>query len=385
MDDLESFRAIVLQDPDLQNRLLAVEEIGPFTQLLIGLARQKGLDFTAGDVRWALDEARTSRSAPTGTKSLNLDGWIPYRIHWAPEPAAEWCRLDGIRFTEPFFELTMRRAMRHPFRLLFRHETPMEVLEERLGSHPGIAPSGFIFHTSRCGSTLVSRMLASSERNVVIAEGWPVDSVITADVRHPEVTREQRVRWLRAVIAALGQPRAGSEDRCFVKFDCWHALDLPLVREAFPDVPWVFVYREPVEVLASQLRMPAAWIVPGLMAIRSAPAAMLPIEYGAAVMANICEAALRAMATGGGMLLHCRELPGAVLERLAAHFGCRFGDREADTMRAAARQDAKNPHFRFAPDRARKQIEAPAHVRELADRVLADVYRRLEAYRATSL
>ena len=63
---------------------------------------------------------------------------------------------------------------------------------------------------------------------------------------------EQRIEWLRGVVSALGQPRLGTEKHLFIKFDAWKVLDLPLIRRAFPAVPWIFLYRDPVEVLTSQ-------------------------------------------------------------------------------------------------------------------------------------
>jgi hypothetical protein len=326
---------------------------------------------------------------------LNLNGWIPFRVYWAPRgegdprqtPMADWCRFDDIRFTEPFFERTMQRAMRHPFRVLFRHQTTLDVLEQRAATNPGIRPSGFIFHMSRCGSTLVSGMLATSAANVVISEAWPVDSVVTADLGHPEVSDDQRMRWLRGIISALGQPRGGAEHRCFVKFDCWHALDMPLIRRAFPDVPWVFIYRDPVEVLVSQLKAPAAWTIPGLMPVRAKDSPhvgglpVLPDEYAAHTLNSICESALLAL-DATGLLLNYTELPGAVFTRLADHFNCTFSDEEAAAMRETARFDAKNPGFWFAPDAADKQRQATIRARDLSDRWLSDVYRRLKAYSA---
>ena len=41
-----------------------------------------------------------------------------------------------------------------------------EALEERAASHPGVGPTGFIFHLSRAGSTLIAQMLAASGSNV---------------------------------------------------------------------------------------------------------------------------------------------------------------------------------------------------------------------------
>jgi hypothetical protein len=297
----------------------------------------------------------------------------------------EWRQLDGLRFTDPFFEITLERAMRHPFRLLFRRRTGVEALEERAVTHPGIPPTGFVFHMSRCGSTLISQMLAASAANIVVSEGWPIDSAINADAWHPNVTAADRQLWLKGVVHALGQPRLGTERRYFVKFDARHAMDIPLVRRAFPETPWVFVYREPVEALVSHLNEPTVWTVPGIVPVRGLPWPAGDNDgasYPAAVMAAVCKAAVAALDEGGGMLLNYVELPGAVFSTLAAHFRCVWTAEEAEAMRQAATRNAKHPEEGFSPDSRRKQREASPHVREICERVLGDVYRGLEAKRA---
>jgi len=313
-----------------------------------------------------------------------LDGWIPLGFEWdGPNPAVDWCYLGRMRFTEPFFENTMLRAMQQPARVLFRRKTAVDMLEERALIQAGIPPTGFVFHMSRCGSTLVSQMLAASQENVVISEGWPIDAAINADLRHPEATAEQRTRWLRGVVHALGQPRLGTERRYFVKFDATHTIDLPLVRRAFPKVPWIFLYRDPVEVLVSQLRRRAAWTMPGIVRVRgvglTAEAFAEPGEYVADLLARICESALDAGNEGGAMFVNYRELPGAAYDTLASHWGCRWYDGELQRMRLAAARDAKQPERVFSADSERKQSEAGERLREICSRKLGHLYRRLEA------
>lgn len=311
-----------------------------------------------------------------------LDGWAPIRFDWTgPSPQVEWCYLGDLRFIEPFFESTMQRAIQHPFRVLFRRQTPVEVLEERAVTHPGIEPTGFIFHMSRCGSTLISQMMAASSENVVVSEGWPVESALSADLRMPGVTWKQRVSWFRGVIRALGQPRLGDEHRYFVKFDAPHAIDLPLVRTAFPNVPWIFVYRDPIEVLISQMNHPAPWTIPGATTIRGVPlthdALMDQEGYVATVLATICEAAL-AQADEFGMLINYRQLPAAVFGGIPSHFHCSWSREELALMREAARRDAKSPSRQFQSDSDAKQRAADAILREVSDRLLGSIYARLE-------
>src|SRR5580658_10714552 len=92
--------------------------------------------------------------------------WMPIGLRRRPSGwTATWCFFDGIRPTDPFFQQTVNHALGDPARMLFLRETPVGLLAELAREHPGIAPNGFIFHLSRCGSTLVTRMLASLPRN----------------------------------------------------------------------------------------------------------------------------------------------------------------------------------------------------------------------------
>ena len=190
--------------------------------------------------------------------------WAPIRIYWREgQPFVDWCYMGSERYTEPFYYLTTEGKLRQPFNVLFRHQTPLEFLGELYEQAPGLAPTGFIFHMSRCGSTLVSQMLASVERNLVISEPPPIDSVLRANIVSTSVTDEQRIEWLKWIVGALGQDRNG-EKYYFIKFDSWSAIDLDLIRRAFPEVPWVFLYRNPVEVIVSHMRLRGAQMIPGL-------------------------------------------------------------------------------------------------------------------------
>jgi len=170
--------------------------------------------------------------------SEKLYDWMPVRVY--PDDGGyfvDWCWMGDARFIEPFFDLTIEKRMRLPFNLAFRHRTPVETLKE---VDRGLDPTGFIFHMSRCGSTLVSQMLAAVGSNIVISEAPPIDNVIRS-----AVGRDKRIEMLRDLVGAYARPRNG-ERHFFIKFDSWSTLDLDLVEEAFPNVPWVFLYREPV-------------------------------------------------------------------------------------------------------------------------------------------
>jgi hypothetical protein len=303
-----------------------------------------------------------------GVSETAFEGWVPIRVHERDVPVVEWCWLDGLGFDEPFFVQTVERAFRTPFSLLFRRETPIEALE---ALPQALQPSGFVFHGSRCGSTLVSRMLASPPQNLVVSEPLPVDQVLRS--RAPE---SDRVRWLRAVVAALGRPRRG--ERAYVlRLDAWNACSLGLVRRAFPGVPWVFLFREPVEVLASHFRQRGAHMVPGALDPAlfgldfGAVARMPPEEYCARVLSAIYRSALEHR-DGQALLVDYRDLPGAV-ERIMGAFGLECGESERARMGELIRWDAKNPQLPFFPE----VRQASPELREAADRWVRPLYDEL--------
>ena len=110
--------------------------------------------------------------------------------------------------------------------------------------------------------------------------------------------------------------------------------------------------------------------------------AMTPEEFIVRVLGRMLEAGAAGCATGGGIPVHYSELPGAGWGRLRDVLGIDASDRTLQALQSAARWDAKNPHFQFVNDSARKQREATPEMRELAQRWAAPAYLALEALRA---
>jgi hypothetical protein len=301
----------------------------------------------------------------------------------AAETFVDWCWLGEERFVEPFFEGTMEIAQRRPFNRLFTHRTPITELGRWYEASPGMAPAGFIFHMSRCGSTLVSRMLAELPENVVISEAGPIDRL----ARAVSIPAEVRVEWLRWMVSALGQKRSGRETGYFIKFDSPSVLALPLIRCAFPATPWIFLYRNPEEVMISHLRQPAAAVSRGIVndvsvidASLEEVVAMPPEEYAARVIGRICECAAQAM-DARGMLVNYTQLPEAAWGSIARRFGLKFSPQEIARMQAASLHNAKRPRQRFEPDSESKRLEVSEPVRAAAARWIWPHFEELERIR----
>lgn len=314
-----------------------------------------------------------------------LDGWMPIRLYWQQaQPTVDWCYVGDERFTDPFFDQTIERRLRHPFNLLFRHQTPVEALIKKQTLHPGLQPDGFIFHMSRCGSTLISQMLAALPENIVISEAGPLDAVLRANFTDATINEERQTALFKAMVSAYGQPRSG-ERHYFIKFDAWHAMYLPLIARAFPSVPRIFVYRNPVEVMVSQLKREVSWMMtgelePALLGLDKRAAAQMPREeYCARVLAKICRDALESQSRL--LLLNYRQLPEAVCSLLPDYFRVNYTTADLELMRRAAQFDAKSPRLNFADDAPAKHHEATASIRQLAEQWLNPLYQQLEALR----
>jgi hypothetical protein len=369
---LEALRDLILDDAALSEALDAIHDPDALAARTIEAAAAAGVAVEAADVRAAIQAA----SVPPARRVSAPPGWLPAEVSDLDgRPVVSWRWFGRRRLAEPFYADDMMRAGYRPLNRLIRLSTPLPAPDDR----PLVAPDGLVFHMSRCGSTLVAQMLAAAPAHGVISEAPPIDAVL----RLP-IDDDAKVEALRAMVAALGQSRAG-ETRLFLKLDCWHVRDLPLFRRAFPDTPWVFVYREPVEVLVSHLRRRGVQMIPELV-----PSARLGLDtpvapdadYCAQVLAALCVAAASHYALGAGRLVNYAELPEALLAKVLPHFGVVPSDDETAAMRAATVRDAKAPEQVFAPDFQDKQAAATSALRAVCEQRLGAVYQRLEAIRA---
>lgn len=319
----------------------------------------------------------------TSSRDDNLRDWVPIRVHADDGvPYVDLCYAGEIRFTDPFYRDTIWRMLRRPFSLLFQRRMSFDELRAVCDAGRSLQPTGFIFHMSRCGSTLISQMLASVPTNIVVSEAPPIDSVLTL-----HGSEHDRRELFRSIVAAFGRVRGQDETRHFIKFDSWHTLDLDLVLKVFPDVPWIFVYRNPVEVIVSHMRQRGSQMIPGnldrlLPDLSLAESLQLPAEeYCARVLARFLQFALEHASHPGCQLVNYSQLPNFMFQGFAEHFGCEFTEAEISQMNDATKFNAKTPQMLFEPDTEQKKAEASAFAREAAAQWVDPLYNELERLR----
>ncbi|MGE5467320.1 MAG: hypothetical protein ACM3Y9_07850 [Ignavibacteria bacterium] len=314
----------------------------------------------------ALEERALARGTEVDRASLDtLRGWFPVAV--ATDPPGLWWRFLGdLRFEAPFFRETLRQTQLE--RLCCR--TSFDALDE-LGE--ALEPTALIFHVSRCGSTLLSQLLALLPQCAVISEPPVIDSFL----RFHAAAAGGAERTLRGLVAALGQKRFPQEQRLFVKLDSWHIHELSLFRRAFPRTPFIFVYREPAAVMASHRRQRGPQMVPGVvtparLGIGALRAAAGDLDaYCAQVLEGFMSAALAS--ADDLVLLDYRELPEVVWARLLKDFSLDCDAAQMDVLEARARRHSKDPARGFAGDPPSSPATADLAA---ADRLYAELGRK---------
>ncbi|KAF0812483.1 hypothetical protein IGB42_03152 [Andreprevotia sp. IGB-42] len=320
------------------------------------------------------------------TTALNYHDWLPIRA-WpdGDDWRIDWARFGSHALEEPFFRDSTDQVLKRPFNLAFRRDTPADELLDWQQRSPGMAPTAFVFHASRCGSTLIARMLSRLPSHTVLSEPAALDALLRAHYNTPQCAARQP-DWLRGLLSSYGQRRRGSEHALVVKLDAWNIFELPLLQQCFPATPWIFLYRDPLEIVVSQLRQPGTHTVPGLLGASpltlppDAALALSRAQFVARSIGLILAEGARHCRQYGGLALNYDELPGAVTGRLAGLFG--LADTDLPTVLAGASHSAKQPGQRFESDRDAKQREATDEVRAAVAAWASQPYVALEALRA---
>ena len=122
--------------------------------------------------------------------------------------------------------------------------------------------TGVVFHESRCGSTLVANALAAMNpaAHRVYSESTPPISImrLAEDDGSGLMSVDEAAHILKDVIYLMSRSSDDTEQeqdvgRVFFKFQSISTRSISVFQRAFPTVPWIFVYRDPVQVLMSHL------------------------------------------------------------------------------------------------------------------------------------
>jgi len=311
-------------------------------------------------------------------ESVSFKGWLPIRIwHEQQQWGVDWCWFGEQRLQQPFFRNDVDVALRLPFNQALRRVTTLHALSDWRHASPGLAPTAFIHHASRCGSTLIGQMLARLDTHIVISQPPPLDTLLRSTM--PAAQRDEAILGL---LSAYGQVRSGRETALVIKLEAWNIVESALLHACFPHVPWLYLYRDPLEIAVSHLRHAGRHMIPGVLGAghREGSQPFVSREDDIARRLGLLLAAgLEHCSASGGLAVNYCELPQAMGQRLASLFkleGAALGQ-----AFAAAGLHARSPSQVFVADGPAKQREASPLLRERIGQWAAAAYAGLEALR----
>jgi hypothetical protein len=196
--------------------------------------------------------------------------WLPSRLFQQDgEIFLEWIYLWDIHFDKPFFDETLSQCRtENSIKGSEQKEkriTPVGFLSEVGSKVKSVEPSLFIFHASRCGSTLTTQVLSIDKSTIVFPEYSIVDEILRANINGQPVDVEMRKEWLINLVKIMGQKRFDKEKHLIIKLDCWHFSFHSIIRKLFPEVLFAILYREPEAILRSNNKQWGMQFIPALV------------------------------------------------------------------------------------------------------------------------
>lgn len=323
----------------------------------------------------------------------DFHGWRPVRLYAQQDRVmVDWMRLRDAPLLHPFFQDSIKHHVRHPFHQAFRRQTPLEDLLAWHAQSPGLAPSLVTFHVSRCGSTLIAQTLAESPHHLQLSEPAPVDFLVRVALPGGLLDRDETVRALRAWNSAWSQ-RCDSASpplqSSSIKMDAWNTDQARIVAEAWPDAPWLFLVREPLAVMVSQMRERGYFLVPGSLGLRldgvtTEEQRGMPAElFCARVLGNIYAAMAHEFEPGRTLLLDHTDLPEAISSQVLPHMRWQVRQDDLARMRERITRHSKHPHEAYVPDTQPKHNMASDLLHSLTAQWIAPHYQKLEELRVS--
>jgi len=303
-------------------------------------------------------------------------------------PGLQWMDMSGVNLAEPFFQQTVERLRADGRRELFTEFDILLQLEKQLDS---VQPTGFIFHSSRCGSTLVANACRAINNSIVLSEANAIDKLIARFITDPgDVKTSLYSVFLRSVLHALAQRRTGNEEHLFIKFSCCSFAKIEQIKRIWPNVPWLFLYRDPVETIVSNLKDVPPWLLDNDRRVLASIVDKSPGEVAEMSLEELCARTVGSLfstahrlANENSMLLNYKQLSVPVISSVLRFFKVSPSATELETIEHGSQIYSKEASRTraFVADTEAKQKFASEAVREAAAKWATEPYQLLERKR----
>lgn len=309
--------------------------------------------------------------------------WLPYRYD-AKTRSIHWCLPNG-HATEPFHDEYIGRCQRSLLiNQLFRPRTSLHPLLTVMDTSALARPTGFIFHLSRCGSTLLSGCLSELDDTCVLSESQLLTDILLDD----SLSRDDKVR----VLPQLVHLQAGSivdRTKIIIKWNAWDIFHWRLLRGLYSQTPIILLARNPLEILASHARQ-AGRHMSGDQSLSTLHPVFAEHRHGGVrelrvqVLRELMGEMLNVVDEPGVELIDYDALDDTRIEQAAEHFGLTVKADERLRVRRRMTVHSKQPEQIFCADGQTKQSEISDRDRDYAWSKLEAVYQQLIAICSTT-
>ena len=297
---------------------------------------------------------------PDAMDNTGAQNRVPFRLVQAnDELQCTWLGTYNNRFIEPFFDDTMRHLrITYPQNRGNLGTGSLQLMQQEAQNINAAGPSVIIFHLSRCGSTLVSQLFASSGRFIVLSEVPFFDDVLGLPLLVPGFDESEIAALFASALNLYSRKRFAEEENAILKTDCWHIFYYHTLRKMFPDVPFVLMYRSPNEVLTSHLRIAGRQTVPELVDPRifglpGMPDVYQRDVYTASIIQKMLAKFLEVSETDTQTLLvNYKEGPVNIVKKIAGFAKLALSGDELAVMEVRSRYHSKKPGELFGEEPA---------------------------------
>ncbi|KAL7538136.1 hypothetical protein ACHAWF_006002 [Thalassiosira exigua] len=362
----------------------------------------------------ATAEAREILSASVHLVSIDFDeGYVLAEDHYGGV-VGRFCALDfAAHKAAPseipmFHDLEAHSGCQDPANLIHVDlKEAAELVREFDDDNAGNLPTaldlrGAVFHESRCGSTLAANALVALEptkHRVYVESAPPAVALRACGEDFSKCSANGAANLLRDVIYMMGRSDDPDEESVFFKFQSITTRTMEVFTTAFPTTPWIFLYREPVDVLMSQLNVPKTKMANCVRSKNRSPAIRDFVDRGgwriedlddeevcAVHLATLCESALRNLdeSDGLGMAVnYSPDLGRRFLDRIfPEHFRLEVEEAGRDRVLKVSGTYSKNRgrhgQGEFQPDSEKKEKNASRRVKDAARHFLQPTFEQLQ-------
>jgi len=321
---------------------------------------------------------------------------------------AIYCKLEWSKHKENPSKLPMFRDLVAASECNVKQQihVPLQAVLDRtrqFDSHPNyyvknLELGGVVFHESRCGSTLVANLLTRynpAQHRVYSESGPPAMALLHLC----DDGSCDPLRILQDTLYLMGRSDDLNENKFFIKFQSANSVKMDVFQKAFPDTPFLFVYRDPVQVMVSQLRVRnirhsncvrnqkrAPSHVVELFGSHSATVSAEPEDYCAAHLGAFTIIAVETLSQDGsrGIPVNYVDLPDAMwgdwLPPLL-NLG-KPDDLEDLKATGGAYSKGRSNGYQFQGDQEEKDAKASPAIKSAANKFMQESYDELQRLRA---